>query len=108
MAFGQFAADVPELLEVVHRGVLGPLDAERGVAARAAAAFDLVGLLDLLRQREEGLGERFGARDQVGRDAVIADDGKAVLAERPAEFVGDFVQGAGDRYGGDFGHRERL
>ena len=81
----KLAADVPELLEVVRLGALGGLDAERGVAARAAAAGDQVFALHLFGQGEEGLGLFFGAVDQLVGNAVVGDDREAIVLEAAAE-----------------------
>jgi hypothetical protein len=77
---------VPELLEVEVLRILGSLHAERGVAARAAAAGHVVLLLHVLPQGEER-GERVVcAIDDVLRDAVAADAGEAPLPVSGAEF----------------------
>ncbi len=81
-----FAADVPELLQVRVFRVLGGLDAERRVAARAAGARLVVFHLDVFRQREEGLGGVVGALDQLVGDAVAADAAEAPLAVGGAQF----------------------
>ena len=83
----QFAADVPEFLQVDHARALGDLGLERRVAARAAAARDEIAALLLLGQREELRGHVPGAVDQVLRDAVVADDREAEALERPAEIL---------------------
>ena len=60
--------------------------------------------LHLLGQREEGLRLLLGAVDQVGRDAVIGDDGEAVALERAAELLRKafgVAVGVGQRDGGD-------
>ena len=80
------AADVPELLEVRILRALRGFDAERRVAARAAAAGHVVLALDVLRQREEPLEHVVRAVDQRLRDAVVADAGEAPLAIGGAEF----------------------
>ncbi len=54
---GRLRPDVPEFLEVVDRGILGPFGAERRVAARAAAAGDVIAPLGLFGQSEELLGQ---------------------------------------------------
>src|SRR3546814_4804991 len=84
---GNLAADVPELLEVEVLGALGGFHAERRVAARAAAAGDVVALLGVFGQREERLEHTVGVVDQRLRDAVVADAGKTPLAVGRAEFV---------------------
>lgn len=73
------AADVPELLEIEVLGILGGFHAERGVAARAAAAFHVITALGRFRQREERLEHFVGGVDVGLGDAVIADAGKAPL-----------------------------
>src|SRR3546814_3855866 len=55
VARGQVAADVPEFLEVDLFRALGDFGPERRIAARAAAARDVIGALDRLGQREERL-----------------------------------------------------
>ncbi len=108
MTLGQRAADVPEFLQVMDRSVLGLLGSERGIAARAATAGDVVGALDLVRQGEERLGKVFRLRDQVGRDAVVADHREAVFLEAAPDLFRDFGQRAGDGNGSDLGHVLRL
>src|SRR3546814_4239395 len=81
------AADVPDLLEVEVFGALGGFHSERRVAARAAAAGDVVALLGVFGQREERLEHTVGVVDQRLRDAVVADAGKAPFAVGRAEFV---------------------
>ena len=68
--------------------VLRGLDAERRVAARAAAAGHVVLALGVVGQREEALEHVVGAVDQRLRDAVVADAGEAPLAIGRAE-LGD-------------------
>src|SRR5204862_5201648 len=77
----QFAADVPELLEVVGGGPLGRLDAEGGVAAGAAAVGQAVFQLHRLGQGEQGVREVLGPFDQLGRNAVVGDDGETEALE---------------------------
>ncbi len=77
---GDFAADVPELLEIEVLGVLGGLDAERRIAARTTAARDVVFALHVFRQCEEALEHVVGTVDQGLRDAVVADAGETPLA----------------------------
>ena len=101
---GQLAPDMPELLEVVHLGVLGGLHAEGRVTPGPAAAFDLVGLLGFGGQCEEALGHRFGAVDQLLRDAVIADHRETVFLEASAQLLGDLLERAGDGNGSNLRH----
>src|SRR5690606_20187997 len=67
---------------------LGGLDPERRVAAGTAAAGDVVLALDLVGQRVEAAERRVGIVDQLLRDAVVADAGKAPFAVGRAE-LGD-------------------
>src|SRR6185503_16052883 len=87
----QFAADVPEFLEVVRVRTLGGLNPERRVAARAAAAGDEILALHLLGQREELFRLALGSMDQLVRDAMVADNGEAILLEALAKPVGKGV-----------------
>ena len=93
----QAAANVPEFLQVEHLGVLGLFGAERGVTARAAAAFDLVGALDRVGQRKERLGHGLGLIDQILRDAVIAHHGKTIFAKTAPQLIGDGIEWLGER-----------
>src|SRR3546814_12674457 len=71
VARGQVAADVPEFLEVDLFRALGDFGPKRRIAARAAAARDVIGALDRLGQREERL--RLGPRSEerrVGKEGV--------------------------------------
>ncbi len=102
VALGEFAPDMPEFLEVDMRRALGDLGLERRIAARTATARAEILALGFLGQREERFGHRPGARDQLGRDAVVRDDGKAEALERIAE-----RRREGDRVGGLVGKRER-
>src|SRR3546814_11549526 len=63
---------------------LGP---ERRVAARAAAARDVIAALDLLGQREERLRLCPGFVDQRGVDAMIGDHREAEAFERRPEIL---------------------
>ena len=105
MACGQLAPDVPEFLEIVDLGVLGLLGPEGGIAARAAAAGNVIGALDRVGEREELLRQRFGAVDQLLRDAVVADDGEAVFLEAAAQFGGDGIERLCQRHNRDIGVR---
>src|SRR5690606_7163782 len=80
------AADMPELLQVRVARVLGGLDHERRVAARAAAAGHVVLALGLVGEREEAAEGIVGLVHQRLRDAVAADAGEAPLAVGRAEF----------------------
>ena len=75
----QLAADVPELLEIVVPGALGGFDAERRVAARAAAARHLVAEFLGFRQREEPAKALEATIDELLVDPVILDDDEAEL-----------------------------
>src|SRR3546814_12078405 len=55
VARGQVAADVLEFLEVDLFRALGDFGPERRIAARAAAARDVIGALDRLGPRQERL-----------------------------------------------------
>ncbi len=108
MPRGQLAADVPEFLEVDEARALGDLGLVRGVAARAAAAFDVSGALLRLRQREQLLGHVPGARDQIVGHAVIGNHREAEALERAPEFLREAfgVLGLGlHRDHGHFGER---
>jgi len=67
------AADMPELLQVRMLRILGRLDAERRVAARATGAGLVILALDLGRQREEALENIVGGVDAGLRYAVATD-----------------------------------
>ncbi len=99
VARGQVAADVPEFLEVDFLRALGDFGAERRIAARAAAARDMIGALHLFGQREKFLRLRPGFVDQVGIDAVIGDHRKAEAFERGPEILRELV--GGKRHGND-------
>ncbi len=68
---------MPEFLEIDGACAFRRFDPERGVAALAAAAGDVMAPFHRLRQREEGLHVLQRARDQRGVQAVIGDDGEA-------------------------------
>jgi hypothetical protein len=76
---------MPEFLEVVRLLAFGGLNAERRVAARAAGSRQRISALRLLRQREEGPRLGLGLVDEVGRYAVVGDDGETVGFERFAD-----------------------
>jgi len=95
VAGGELAADVPEFLEVDDLGVLGDLGLERRIAARTAAAGDVIAALLVLGQVEQRLGLGPGLVDQLSRDAVIGDDRKAEAFERVAERGGKYLASLG-------------
>src|SRR4051812_19184764 len=82
MSRRQLAADVPELLEIVVLRILRGLDAERGVAARAAAIRDPVAQLLFHGQREELPEAAETLVDQALVDTVVLDDDEAVFLVR--------------------------
>ncbi|MND81788.1 hypothetical protein D3C80_735940 [compost metagenome] len=92
MARGQFAPDVPELLEVHGGGALGGFDAEGGQAARAAGAGLVILAFHILGQGEEGLGVGDGGVDGRLVQAVVGDDGEAVAREGGAQGVGEGLE----------------
>ena len=104
MPFRKVAADVPEFLQVVRLVALGGLDAERRVAASAAAARDMIAAFHFLGQREEDLGLVLGLVDQIIGNAVVGNDGEAIFLEAPAERLGEAIGiaiGVLQRDGGD-------
>src|SRR5690606_36076252 len=82
------ATDVPEFLQVEVLGTLGGLDSERGIAAGATAAGDVVLLFHLVGQCEERLEHGVRIIDLRLRDAVALDAREAPLAIRGTE-LGD-------------------
>ena len=112
MALGQFAAGVPELLQVDGGGTLGGLHSEGGQAARPARARLVVGALDLLGQGEEGPGVVDGAPDHPVVQTMVGDDGEAVSLEGCAQVVAEALEvgvetrhGHGDDSPGGLGRR---
>ena len=91
MPGGQLAADMPEFLEVDDLGILGDLRLERRIAARAAAAGNVICPLLVLGQVEQRAGLAPGALDQILGDAVIGDDGEAEAFERATEIGGEAI-----------------
>jgi hypothetical protein len=75
----QLAADVPELLEVVMLGTLRGLDAERRIAARAAAVRQLVAQLFFDRKCEKLMKAVEASIDELFVDAVVLDDDEPLL-----------------------------
>ncbi|MNN75837.1 hypothetical protein D3C81_1921650 [compost metagenome] len=92
VACGQFAADVPELLQVHGGGALGGFDAEGGQAARAAGAGLVILTLHVFGQGEEGLGVGDGGVDRRLIQAVVGDHGEAVAREGGAQGVGEGLE----------------
>ena len=105
MALRQLATDVPEFLEVMDLGILGLFGPERRVSASPAATRRVIRLLHIIGEREEFLGQRLGAIDQVLRDTVIADDRETVLLEAAAQLIGYAVQRLCQRHYRDIGIR---
>ena len=104
MALGQLPADMPEFLEVERARALGGLDPERSVAPGAAAAFDMIGALGRVGQREEGFGLVLGTVDQRVGNAVAGDDREAIFGETVPELLGEGIGiavGVRQRDGGD-------
>ena len=77
MSRRQLAADVPEFLEIVVRGALGGFDAERRVAARAAAARHPVAEFLGFRKREKPAKALEATIDELLVDPMILDDDEA-------------------------------
>ena len=85
MARRQFAAHMPEFLQIGLGVALGRLDAEGGQPALAATAGHDVTALHIFRQRKERLGGGIGAVDQSLIDAVIGHHGKTGAGKRIAK-----------------------
>ena len=79
MSSRQLPTDVPELLQIRVIAVLGRLDLESGVAARATLASQVVAPLDRLRQRKKGLEDAIGLIDQRRIQTMIADSNETEL-----------------------------
>jgi hypothetical protein len=92
VALGQFAAHVPEFLQIDRRCALGRLDPEGGEAARAAGARLMVFALHRLGQGEEGLGVVQRRIDHRPVQPVVGDDGEAVSLEGGPEPVGEGLE----------------
>ncbi len=103
MADGQVSADVPEFLEVDRLCTLGDFGPERGIAARAAAAGDMIGSLCFLREREKGFCLVPRLVDQRGVDAMVGDHGKAEAFERGAKVFRELIGGKRHRNGRNSG-----
>ena len=104
VASRQLPSDVPEFLEIMDHGILGTLDAEGRVAARAAAAVNLVGHLGFGRQRKKRARQPFCAVDQILRNGVVSDHRESVFLEAAAELLGNLFERASDGNGSDFRH----
>ena len=76
---------------------LRDLGAERRIAARAAAAGNMIGALPVLGQCEEILRLRPGVVDQLGVDAMIGDHREAEAFERGAKVLRELI--GGQRHG---------
>ena len=101
---GQFAARVPELLQIDRLGVPGGLGAERRQAPRAPGARLVIGTLDVFGQGEEGLGVRDRSLDDRLVQTVVRYDGEPVARERGPEVVAEALEVGvvtRHRYGGD-------
>ena len=83
---------MPEFLQVEDFGILGLFRAKRGVSARAAATGNEIGALYRFRQGKKLLRRRLCLVDQFLRDAVIADDRKAIFGKGTAQFIRDIFQ----------------
>ena len=92
MALRQFAARVPELLEIHGRRALGGLDPERRQAARSARTRLMVQALHLFRQGEEGLGVVDGRVDDLLVQPVIRDHSEAIAFERGAQLIAEALE----------------
>ena len=80
-------------------GSLGGLDAESGVAARAALALEVVLHLLLGGEGEERFAARHAAIDELLAHAVVAEDDEAELLVRGAERPRRRGKGAGGGVG---------
>ena len=86
---GQIPPDMPEFLLIMRLGILGNLNAERGIATRAASSGKLIVLLNVNRQREEGARHRPRLIDQRRVNAVIGNHRKAIVFKRLAKRCGE-------------------